>query len=72
MRAKSVLNDHQIPFQEINIDEDPKAAHLVEQLNNGMRSVPTILFPDDSRLVEPSNQELEAKLQALKLVSPAA
>jgi hypothetical protein len=34
-------------------------------LNNGNRSVPTIVFPDGSRLVEPSNAELLRKLQSM-------
>ena len=34
---------------------------IVMEANGGRRSVPTILFPDDSILVEPSNQELAEK-----------
>ncbi len=53
-----------VPVTEINIDEDRIAAARVMRLNDGMRSVPTILFPDGSVLVEPSNAALEAKLAA--------
>lgn len=35
---------------------------FVEQTNKGMRSIPTIVFPDGSVLVEPSNAELAEKL----------
>ncbi len=31
------------------------------RLNNGMRSVPTIVFPDGSVLVEPTRRELLAR-----------
>lgn len=34
----------------------------VEKVNNGMRIIPTIVFPDGSILVEPSNAELAKKL----------
>jgi mycoredoxin len=34
----------------------------VVKINKGNRSVPTIVFPDGSVLVEPSNAELEKKL----------
>jgi mycoredoxin len=37
-----------------------------QQFNGGCRSVPTIVFPDGSVLVEPSNAELEAKLAGMK------
>ncbi len=57
-RVKKLLNEHQIPYLEINIDQDPQTAQLVETLNGGYRSVPTLLFPDGTILVEPSNQEL--------------
>ena len=40
----------------------------VERLNKGLRSVPTILFPDGRVFVEPTNEELA---QALGLVSTA-
>jgi mycoredoxin len=61
-RAKRLFDALGVPFTEINIDEDCAAAARVMRLNDGMRSVPTILFPDGSVLVEPSNAALEAKL----------
>ena len=63
-RAKRLFDALGVPFTEINIDEDRAAAARVMRLNDGMRSVPTILFPDGSVLVEPSNATLEAKLAA--------
>jgi mycoredoxin len=33
----------------------------VKELNNGNRSVPTIILPDGSMMVEPSTEELEKK-----------
>lgn len=52
-------------YTDIDIEERPEAAEIVTRVNNGRRSVPTIMFPDGSVLVEPSNAELEAKLTAL-------
>jgi hypothetical protein len=48
----------------VDITRDPEAVALVEKLNNGYRSVPTILFPDGSVLSEPSTTQLVAKLNA--------
>ncbi len=64
-RAKRVLKSMKVPFQEIDISHHPDAAGIVERLNNGHRSVPTILFPDGSVLTEPGNRELLEKLQTL-------
>ncbi len=63
IRAKQVLNKHSIAFVFHDIGSDKEALTYVEKVNRGMRSVPVILFPDGSVLVEPSNAELERKLQ---------
>jgi mycoredoxin len=63
-RARRVFEAMGLTYTEINITEDA-AAEVVMRLNNGMRSVPTILFPDGSILVEPSTAALEAKLASL-------
>lgn len=61
-RARKFLDQYQIPYQWINIDADKEAEAYVLRVNRGNRSVPTILFPDGSLLVEPSNAQLAAKL----------
>jgi mycoredoxin len=59
--AKRWFEAHNIPYEYINIEEDEAAAAYVVRVNHGMRSVPTIVFPDGSVLVEPSPRELAAK-----------
>ena len=61
-RAKKFFSDHRIQYQNIDIEKDPEAMAFVEQVNNGNRTIPTIIFPDGSKLVEPSNAELAEKL----------
>ncbi len=61
-RSRKLLDAMKIPYTDINIEEDPDAAAIVRKLNHGAQSVPTILFPDGSVLVEPSNAALEQKL----------
>lgn len=65
-RAKRVLSENSVEFDWIDISNDEKARVYVEKVNNGNRSVPTIIFPDGSVLVEPSNRTLEDKLASLK------
>jgi mycoredoxin len=60
-RAKQWFDTHGIPYEYINIETDEQAAAEVLRINGGMRSVPTIVFPDGSILVEPSTQALSAK-----------
>lgn len=60
-RAKRWFEAHSIPYEYINIEEDEKAAEFVARVNKGMHSVPTIIFPDGSILVEPNSRELAEK-----------
>ena len=59
--AKRWFDAHGITFESINIEEDDRAAEYVKRVNRGYRSVPTIVFPDGSILVEPSPRELASK-----------
>ena len=61
-RARQFFSDHKIDYEWIDIDQDKNAAEYVTSVNDGNRSVPTILFPDGSLLVEPSTMELKTKL----------
>ena len=61
-RARALLDKNNIPYRWIDIDIELDARKIVEEINNGYRSVPTIIFPDGSHLTEPSNQELAEKL----------
>ena len=65
-RAKQVLMKNNVPFDWCDIDRDKEGRGFVEKTNRGNRSVPTIVFPDGSILVEPSNAELERKLPKSK------
>lgn len=61
MRAKAFFEANDIPYDRILIEGNEEATEFVIKINNGLRSVPTIVFPDGSILVEPSWQELKAK-----------
>ena len=61
-RAKKFFGEQRVPYVNIDIEEDGPALEFVQEVNGGMRIVPTIVFPDGDILVEPSNAELAAKL----------
>ena len=60
-RARRFFDDNNIEYDWIDIDADREAGKLVEQINGGFRSVPTIIFPDGSTLTEPSTFQLRSK-----------
>jgi mycoredoxin len=64
-RVREYFEINQIEYEWINIEGDPEAAAIVEEITGGYRSVPTIVFPDGSSLVEPSTYALKEKLSTL-------
>lgn len=65
IRAKKIFHKNDIEYSWVNISGDAEAQAYVEKVNQGCRSVPTIVFPDGDILVEPSNGELAIKLEQL-------
>jgi glutaredoxin-like protein len=61
-RARGLLERNDIAYSWIDVDKERRADAFVRSVNQGKRSVPTILFPDGSILVEPTNQNLADKL----------
>lgn len=61
LRAKAFLEAHDIPFLQIAIEGDEQATTFVTELNHGLHSVPTIVFPDGAVLVESSWDDLRRK-----------
>jgi glutaredoxin-like protein len=61
-RTRRFLDYHKVSYQWIDIDQDKDAEQFVLKTNQGMRSVPTLLFTDGSVLVEPSNTRVAEKL----------
>ena len=57
-RSKRFLDEHAVAYEWTDIEENEAAAREVEALNDGRRVVPTILFPDGTLLVEPSDAAL--------------
>lgn len=64
-RLKSQLNDLGITFDEVNIEEVPGAAEIVEKVNNGNQTVPTLVFSDGTAMTNPSAKEVQEKLKTL-------
>lgn len=61
-RAKQFFGEQRVPYDFVNIEDDPDGMAAVERINDGKHIIPTIVFGDGSLLVEPSNTDLAAKL----------
>ncbi|AZI57013.1 mycoredoxin [Nakamurella antarctica] len=51
-----------IEFDDIDIEQTPDAATIVEGFNNGNRTVPTVVFADGTAMTNPSVAQVTAKL----------
>jgi thioredoxin reductase (NADPH) len=61
-RSKQFLGEQGIHYDFVDIEKDAAAAAYVEEVNNGKRTIPVIVFPDGTTLSEPSDAQLAAKL----------
>jgi thioredoxin reductase (NADPH) len=61
-RTKKFLGEQRIAYEWVDIEAHPEGERQVLEKNGGKRIIPTIVFPDGSILVEPSNAELARKL----------
>jgi mycoredoxin len=64
VRLKKMLDREGIQYDEVNIEEDEAAAELVENVNGGNRTVPTVVFPDGRALTNPSIDQVKQALAA--------
>jgi len=67
-RSKAFLDGKAVEYNYIDVEADESASDKVIEINGGQRSIPVILFPDGTHMTEPSDKDLEAKLQALAIL----
>ncbi len=61
-RARKFFEVNHSPHLRVGLEGNPEATEFVMKINHGYKSVPTIVFPDGSILVEPNWEELKAKI----------
>jgi mycoredoxin len=61
-RLKSQLDRAGIGYTEVDIEAVPGTAELVEAVNGGNQTVPTVIFPDGSSATNPSLAEVSARV----------
>ena len=67
-RSKRFLDSNNVSYDYVDVEADPSASDKVIEINGGQRSIPVILFPDGTHLTEPSDNDLKAKLESLKIL----
>jgi mycoredoxin len=64
-RLKRQLDREGISYEVVDIELVPDAASVVEQVNGGNQTVPTLVYSDGSAQTNPSVADVKAKLAAL-------
>lgn len=64
-RLRSQLDREGIAYEVVDIERVPGAASVVEQVNHGNQTVPTLVYADGSAHTNPSVAEVRAKLASL-------
>jgi mycoredoxin len=64
-RLKGQLDREGIGYEVVDIEEHPEAAALVETVNRGNQTVPTLVYSDGSSQTNPSVLQVKEKLAAL-------
>ena len=68
VRSKALLNKLNVAFNEINVDLNEDANEYIKTLQVNQRRIPTIVFEDGSFLDQPSDVELENKINELNFI----
>ncbi len=63
LRAKAFFEAERIEYLRVGLENNQEATDFVIAINNGYRSVPTIIFPGGTILVEPSWEELKIAIK---------
>ena len=64
-RLRSQLDREGIAYDVVDIEEQPEAAEVVESVNHGNQTVPTLVYSDGSAQTNPSVIQVKEKLAAL-------
>jgi mycoredoxin len=67
-RSKRLLDSLNVEYTLIDVEADDAASQKVIEINDGMRSIPVIVFSDGTHLTEPSDISLTAKLKELSII----
>lgn len=64
-RLRSQLDREGISYEVVDIERVPDAALIVEQVNRGNQTVPTLVYSDGTAQTNPSVADVRSKLASL-------
>lgn len=67
-RTKAQLDSLGVDYEYLDVEHDDALRDEAVAIA-GRQSIPVVVLPDGSHLVEPSNPDLEARLKALNVIA---
>src|SRR5438445_3504520 len=61
-RVKKFLAAHRVRYAFVNIDTDPQAIARLKELQDGGQIIPTVVYPDGTHEVNPSDEALAHRI----------
>ncbi|WIY03139.1 glutaredoxin domain-containing protein [Amycolatopsis mongoliensis] len=61
-RSRALLDREGVEYSYVDVEADADTERRVRELQDGARRIPTIVWDDGTFLVEPSDDELSARL----------
>ena len=61
-RVKKFLAAHRVPYDVIDLDEDPKGIERLKALQDGGQIIPTVVYADGTHDVNPSDETLASRI----------
>jgi mycoredoxin len=64
-RLRGQLDREGIAYDVVDIEQQPDAAQIVEKVNNGNQTVPTLVYADGTAQTNPSLAQVKDKIASL-------
>jgi thioredoxin reductase (NADPH) len=71
-RVKRFLAAHRVPYDNVDIDERPEAIETIKELQGGGQIIPTVVYPDGTHEVNPSDEALAGRIGLTREAKRAA
>ncbi|MEI2269969.1 NrdH-redoxin [Microbacterium sp. No. 7] len=66
-RTKAQLDSLGVNYRYVDLEAEPDAADIAREIS-GRTNIPVVVYPDATHHVEPSNDDVAAKLRELSLI----
>src|SRR5579863_9121285 len=61
-RVKKFLSAHRVPYENIDVDDNPEAVAALKELQAGGQIIPTVVYDDGTHEVNPTDEALARRI----------